>query len=50
MPLLTIAYCLCQVSLSKDAADPPDLETAKGKGDQSKLELSPVQVVHHAAC
>ena len=35
---------MCQVSPSKDAADPPDLEIAKAKGDQTQLDVSPVLV------
>ena len=36
----------CQVTLPKDATDPPDLKTAKDQGDQTQLDVSPVQVVH----
>ena len=28
-------------------ADPPNLKTSEHQGDQTKLDLSPVQVVHH---
>ena len=31
------------------AAAPQYLEIAKGKSEQSQLEVSPIQVVHHAA-
>lgn len=33
---------VCQVSLPNDAADPPDLKIAIGKGDQIKLDVSPL--------
>ncbi len=36
---------LCPL-LSEGAADPPDLKTAKGKGDQTQLDISPVEVLH----
>jgi len=35
----------CQVTPPKDATDPPDLKTAKDKGDQTQLDVSPVQVL-----
>ena len=47
---LAFAHRSCQISLSQGAADPPDLETAKGKGEQTQLEVSRVQVVDHATC
>jgi hypothetical protein len=30
------------------AADPPHLKTAKDQGDQTQLDVSPVQVLHYA--
>lgn len=36
---LSTALWSCQVTLPKDAADPPDLKTAKCKGDQALLEI-----------
>ena len=35
-----------QVTSSKHAADPPHLKAAKHQGDQSKLDISPIQLVH----
>jgi hypothetical protein len=35
-----------QVTPPKDTANPPNLKTAKDKGDQTQLDVSPVQVVH----
>jgi hypothetical protein len=32
----------CQVTLPKDATDPPDLKTAKDQGDQTQLDVSRV--------
>jgi hypothetical protein len=46
LPLIHRSWCPLRL---EDAADPPDLETAKGKGEQTQLEVSPVQVVHHDA-
>ena len=42
----------CRVPFAENAADPPDLKTAKDKGDQTQLEVFPVQGsrkwdVHH---
>ena len=36
-----------QVTPPKDAADPPDLKTAKDQGDQTQLDVAPVQVLHN---
>ena len=41
-----LAQGSCQVTPSENAADPPDLKTAKDQGDQTQLDVSPVQVVH----
>ena len=41
---LTLAQGSCQVTPSENAADPPDLKTAKDQGDQTQLDVSPVQV------
>ena len=41
---LPLAQGWCQVPLAQSAADPPNLQTAKGQGEQSQLEGSPVQV------
>jgi hypothetical protein len=47
--------CLAELSLTQrswcpllpqGAADPPDLKTAKGKGNQTQLDGCPVQLVH----
>lgn len=35
-----------QVTSSKHAADPPHLKAAKHQGDQSKLDISPIHLVH----
>jgi hypothetical protein len=32
-----LAQRLCQFTLPQSAADPPELKTAKGKGDQTQL-------------
>jgi hypothetical protein len=40
----------CQVTPAEGAADPPDLQSPKDKGDQTQLEVSPVQVLHQTAC
>ena len=50
-PLQGIAECPlahrpCQITLAQSAADPPDLKTTKGKGAQTELDVSPVQVLH----
>ena len=34
----------CQVTLPKDATDPPDLKTAKDQGNQTQLDVSRVQI------
>jgi hypothetical protein len=47
---LPTAFWTRQVAPPKDAADPPDLKTAKGKGDQTQLDGSQVLVLHHTAC
>ena len=47
---LPTALCSCQVTPPKDAANPPDLKTAKDQGDQTQLDVSPVQVLHYACC
>lgn len=39
-----------RVSSSQDAADPPDLQTPKDKGDKTQLDVSPVQVFLHTVC
>ncbi len=41
---LSTALWSCKVSPPKDAADPPNLKTAKGKGDQSQLDVSRFQI------
>ena len=41
---LALTQWSCQVTPPKDPADPPDLKTAKGKGDQSQLDVSRVQI------
>ena len=33
-----LAQRLCQFTLPQSAADPPDLKTAKGTGDQTQLD------------
>jgi hypothetical protein len=38
----------CQVTLPKDTANPPHLKTAKDHGDQTQLDVTPVQVPHYA--
>jgi hypothetical protein len=43
---LPTALCSCQVTPPKDAADPPNLKTAKDQGDKTQLDVTPVQVVH----
>ena len=43
---LSTALWSCQVTPPKDAANPPDLKTAKDQGDQTQLDVSPVQVVN----
>ena len=45
---LSTALWSCQVTLPKDAANPPHLKTAKEQGDQTQLDVSPVQVLHYA--
>ena len=35
-----------QVTSSKHAADPPHLKAAKHQGDQSKLDISPIHLLH----
>jgi len=47
---LLLAQWSCQVPLAESASDPPDLQTANGKGDQTKLDVSPVEVLHYARC
>ena len=39
---LSLAQGSCQVTLPKDATDPPDLKTAKDQGDQTQLDVSRV--------
>jgi len=39
-----------QVTPPKDVANPPHLKTAKDQGDQTQLDVSPVQVLHHTFC
>ena len=36
----------CQVTPPEDAANTPHLKTAKDHGDQTQLDVSPVQVVN----
>jgi hypothetical protein len=43
---LTLAKESCQFPFPKNAADPPDLQTAEGKGDQTQLEISQVHFTH----
>ena len=43
---LPSALWFCQVTPPEDAANPPHLKTAKDHGDQTQLDVSPVQVVH----
>ena len=45
---LTLAQGSCQFPFPEDAADPPDLKTTEGKGNQTQLEATPVQVLHFA--
>jgi hypothetical protein len=33
-----------------DTGHPPHLKTAKDKGDQTQLDVTPVQVLHHTFC
>jgi len=47
---LTFALRSCQVAFADGAADPLDLDTAKGKGEQTQLEVSRVQVLNYAVC
>ena len=47
---LSTALWSHQVTPPKDAANPPDLKTAKDQGDQTQLDVSPVQVLHYACC
>ena len=47
LPLTHRSWCPL---LLEDAANPPDLKTAKGKGDQTQLDISPVQVFDHVGC
>jgi hypothetical protein len=46
---LTLVHGSRQVSPAKSAADPPELQTAKGNGEQHQLEISPIQSsrIHH---
>ena len=44
---LPLAQGSCQFPFPEDAADPPDLQTTEGKGNQTQLEVSRVQVVHY---
>ena len=46
---LPTALCSCQVTPPKDAADPPNLKTAKDQGDKTQLDVTPVQLLHHTA-
>lgn len=50
LPELSLAQGSCQVPPAEHAADPPNLKTAKDQGDQTQLEVSPVQLVHHTVC
>ncbi len=43
-----VLHGLCQVSLADGAADPPHLQTAKGKSEQCQLEVSPGLGIHDA--
>ena len=46
---LPLAQGSCQFPFPEDAADPPDLQTSEGKGNQTQLEVSPVQLLHFAS-
>ena len=50
MTRLSISPGSCQVTLRNDATDPPDLKTAKDQGDQTQLDVSRVEMVHHTTC
>jgi len=41
---LPLAQESCQFPFPKNAADPPDLQNAKNKGDQTQLEVSRVKI------
>ena len=43
LPLAQGSY---QLALAKKRADPANLKTAKGKGNQAQLQVSPVQRFH----
>ena len=43
---LTLAQGSCQFPFPKDTADSQDLQNAKNKGDQTQLEVSPVNGLH----
>ena len=45
---LTLAQGSCQFPLPDGAADPPDLKTTEDQGNQTQLEVSPVQVLPFA--
>jgi hypothetical protein len=47
---LTFAHWTGAPLPSEHTADPPHLKTAKGKGNQTQLDGSPVQMFHDAAC
>ena len=47
---LPSALWSCEVTLPKDVADPPNLNTAKDQGDKTQLDVSPVQLIHYACC
>jgi hypothetical protein len=45
---VTVPAAPARNTASENAADPPNLKTAKGKGDQSQGDVSRVQLVHFA--
>jgi len=47
---LSTALWSCQFPFPKDTANPPDLKTAKEHGDQTQLDVTPVEVLHYARC
>lgn len=47
---LSLAQGSRQFPPTQEAADPPDLKSDECQGDQTQLDASPVQVLHHACC
>ena len=45
---LPLAKGSFQFPFPEDTADPPDLQTTEDQGNQTQLEVSPVQVLHFA--